>query len=97
MHEEAIRLWGYNGIVAQDGFEALLKVAEHSPDLIVSDLRMPQMSGFELLSVLRRRYPEIPVLCLSSDFQALNAPYVICDAFLRKGVDELHQLRAKII
>jgi DNA-binding NarL/FixJ family response regulator len=44
MHAEALRTWGYKSVVAHDGFEALLKVAEHSPDPVVSDLRMPRMS-----------------------------------------------------
>jgi CheY-like chemotaxis protein len=97
MHAEALRTWGYKSVVAHDGFEALLKVAEHSPDLIVSDLRMPRMSGFELLSVLRRRYPEIPVLCISADYDTpLAPPDIICDTFFGKGRYDLVELRAKI-
>jgi Response regulator receiver domain len=40
---------------AADGFEALLHFQDRAPDLLLSDLNMPAMSGFELLSVIRRR------------------------------------------
>ena len=97
MHAVALGSWGYQSVVARDGFDALLKVAEHSPDLVISDLRMHGMSGFELLSVLRRRYPEIPVLCISGDYDPLHIPpHVVCDTFLKKGSYELPDLRAKV-
>jgi CheY-like chemotaxis protein len=41
-HAMALRSWGYEPVVAQNGFDALLKVAEHSPDLVISDLRMQE-------------------------------------------------------
>jgi len=97
MHAVALGGWGYKSVVAQNGFEALLKVAEHSPDLVISDLRMRGMSGFELLSVLRRRYPEIPVLCISGEYDPLHIPpHVVCDTFLKKGSYALPELRANI-
>jgi CheY-like chemotaxis protein len=98
MHAAALENWGYKSAVARDGFEALLKVAEHSPDLVISDLRMRGMTGFELLSVLRRCYPEIPVLCISGEYEPLHLPaYIVCDALLRKGSFELPELRAKVV
>jgi len=74
MFAEALRTWGYHPIVAQDGFDALLKIAEHSPGLVISDLRMPRMAGFELLSVLARRFPVLPVICISAEYGASNWP-----------------------
>ena len=50
---------GYRVSTAEHGFDALLQLKGMTPDVIISDLTMPQMSGFELLSVLRRRFPEI--------------------------------------
>ena len=47
-----IRSSGYELSLARDGFEALLVVDERPPALVISDLNMPGMSGFELLSVL---------------------------------------------
>lgn len=47
---------GYDVSTAEDGFTALQQLRRTLPDLIVSDLNMPQMSGYELLSVVRRRF-----------------------------------------
>lgn len=44
---------GYEVHTAADGFEALLALKRSLPDMIISDLSMPNMSGFELLSVVR--------------------------------------------
>lgn len=54
---------GYEVFTAVHGFDALLQLRSSSPpDIIISDLNMPQMSGFEFLSVVRRRFPEILVI-----------------------------------
>src|ERR1051326_1734947 len=49
---------GYEVSTAKNGFDALLQLKRSGADLVISDLNMPQMSGFELLSVLRRRKTE---------------------------------------
>ena len=44
---------GYRVRSAEDGFSALRELKKEIPDILVSDLNMPGMSGFELLSVVR--------------------------------------------
>jgi DNA-binding NtrC family response regulator len=51
---------------AADGDEALRAVAEASPDVVLSDMRMPRVPGIELLRSLRRDAPEVPVVLLSA-------------------------------
>ena len=77
---------GYEVETACDGFDALVHLKDNLPDLIVSDLNMPQMSGFELLSVVRRRYPQTKVIATSGAYDAKDVPSgVICDGFYPKG------------
>lgn len=56
---------GFEVRTAADGFEALVELRKAPPDIVISDLHMPNMSGFELLSVVRRRFPHIPVIAIS--------------------------------
>jgi len=79
---------GYNVSTAEDGFDALLLLRSANPELIVSDLNMPQMSGFELLSVLRRRFPEVLVIAMSGAYESGDhvPGGVIADAFYAKGL-----------
>ena len=71
---------------AHDGFSALATLRETLPDLIISDLRMPNMSGFEFLSIVRRRFPHIPVIAISGEFvMAAMPPGLLVDVFLQKG------------
>lgn len=77
---------GYKVRSAEDGFSALAKIKNEVPDLILSDLNMPGMSGFELLSVVRRRFPAIRVVAMSGAFSGdALPPGVAADAFFEKG------------
>jgi CheY-like chemotaxis protein len=56
------------------------------PEFLISDLNMPGMSGFELLSVVRRRFPRIRVIAMSGSFSGDKVPSgVAADAFFQKG------------
>ncbi len=78
---------GYDVITAEDGFDAILQLNRTTPDLVISDLNMPKMSGFELLSVVRRRFPNIPVIAISGAYESGESVPggIIADAFYSKG------------
>ena len=59
---------GWKTQTAKDGIEALERVSEIVPDVIVLDLEMPRMNGYEFMNALRSqpRYQEIPVVILTS-------------------------------
>jgi len=80
---------GYEVATAENGFDALLKLKHFSPEVIVSDLNMPKMSGFEFLSVVRRRFPEASVIASSGAYGSRLVPTgVLADAFYAKGEDD---------
>jgi len=60
---------------AEDGFAALDAIHDWMPDILLSDLNMPGMSGFELLSIVRRRLPDIYV-----SRRAAHTPGRVCHA-----------------
>lgn len=88
---------GYEVLCAEDGFEGLNALKRSLPDIIISDLRMPNMNGFEFLSVVRRRFPAIPVIVVSGEFTGINVPEsVLADAFFPKGNYKPDDLYEKI-
>lgn len=85
---------GYSVRSACDGFSALAEIRREVPDLLLSDLNMPRMSGFELLSVVRRRFPAIPVIAMSASYSGEGVPPgVAADAFYEKGFNPDFLLR----
>jgi CheY-like chemotaxis protein len=85
---------GYIVTTAIHGFDALLQLKKRLPDIVLSDLSMPQMSGFELLSVVRRRFPQISVIAMSGAYHSGDAVPggVIADAFYSKGQSDPQML-----
>ncbi len=64
----ALRARGLKVITATDGMDALEKLPNENVDLIITDLNMPNMDGFELLKTIRENenFKELPVIILSS-------------------------------
>jgi CheY-like chemotaxis protein len=70
---------------AVDGLDALMKLKRSLPDLIVSDLRMPRMSGLELLAVVRQRFPHIASIAITGEVFSNNLSGSLIDLCLEKG------------
>jgi len=56
----------YRMSFAADGKEALQQIEKTSPDIVVTDLQMPEMDGFELVREVKQRFPLIPVILITS-------------------------------
>jgi CheY-like chemotaxis protein len=57
---------GWRAVYASSGNEALAALDREQPALVLTDLRMPGMDGLELLEVIRRRYPLVPVVLMTA-------------------------------
>jgi len=96
LFQSSLSTEGYEVRVANDGFAALAQMRRALPDLIITDLKMPNMSGFEFLSVVHRRFPQIPTIAISGEFQLAVEPLgVLADAFLAKPF-RFEELLAKV-
>lgn len=62
----ALEAGGYEVILAYDGAEGLYKAKTESPDLIILDIMMPQLNGFEVATELRRSGDSVPIIVLSA-------------------------------
>lgn len=92
---------GYEVLTAKDGMEGLNALSKSLPDLIISDLNMPRMSGFEFLAVVRERFPRIATIAMSGGHSSGEMPIgLLADAFLQKGnysIKELSQQVEKLL
>lgn len=85
---------GYTVRSAEEGFAALREIRRQSPDIVLCDLNMPRMSGFEFLSVVRHRFPAIQAIAMSGSFCGNEVPSgVAADAFYEKGSSFLALLK----
>jgi two-component system chemotaxis response regulator CheY len=70
--EELLEIEGYDVTVARDGLDALDKLGDPPPAVILLDVMMPRMDGYAFVDELRRRglHPGIPILVLTADGRA---------------------------
>ena len=80
---------GYRVATASNGTEALQKMADITPDLVITDLRMPGMDGLVFLKAAHKRSPETPVVLMTADRDVDTAVAAFragaCD-YLRKPI-----------
>jgi DNA-binding NarL/FixJ family response regulator len=95
-----LELSGYSTRMANDGQEALKLLEEYHPDLVVTDIVMPRMNGYELVRRLRQKpsYRLLPVILLTARIQTQERILGYqsgCDLYLPKPF-ELEELAAAI-
>ena len=62
LYEQELKLEGYDVVTASDGKDALGKIQEQLPDLIIMDINMPKMDGIETMGKILGKNREIPVI-----------------------------------
>ena len=63
---DTLEIEGYSILSAGNGTEALSKLAKNNFRLVVSDIQMPVMDGFQLLTNMQQKHPEIPMLLMTA-------------------------------
>ena len=93
-----LRAAGYGVVMARDGAQALIHLAEMPIDIVISDMRMPGMDGVALLEQVQRRWPDVARLLLTghadmdSAVAAINRGGIV--RYLQKPWDERELLAA---
>ena len=59
---------GCQVLLAEDGFDALAKIADHAPDVVFCDILMPRLDGYQTCTLIKKnsRFAATPVIMLSS-------------------------------
>jgi len=105
--EESIRLLlsceledeGYEVISLGDPLQAMKVIEKEQPDIIILDIKMPQLNGIELLKMIRDKYYDLPVILLSAyssfkrDVAAMASDYYVVKS---ADLNELKKLIKKI-
>ena len=83
---------GFTAITCLSAADALREICQHTPDVIITDINMPGMSGFEFLDRLKEdpAYQHIPVMVLSARADPQSAQEAFdrnADAYLTKPCD----------
>lgn len=90
---------GYQVLLAEDGFDALAKIADHHPDLIFVDIMMPRLDGYQTCSLIKKnpKFAATPVIMLSSKdglFDRARGRMVGSDEYLTKPFTKDSLLKA---
>ena len=90
---------GCQVLLAEDGFDALAKIADHQPDVIFVDIMMPRLDGYQTCSLIKKnqRLRETPVIMLSSKdglFDRARGRMVGSDEYLTKPFTKDSLLKA---
>jgi CheY-like chemotaxis protein len=83
---------GFQAQEAKDGIDGLAKLRDRLPKVIISDLEMPRMTGIEFISVVRRRFPSIPIIVLSGSIQGEFPAEAKPDRWFEKSAQQIPEL-----
>lgn len=84
---EMLEIFEYDSVRADDGLMALEELEKQSFSMIITDMKMPNMTGLELLEKVKEKFPETPVVLISGysvDSMSDNDSGVKPDGFLSK-------------
>jgi twitching motility two-component system response regulator PilG len=92
---------GCRVLVAEDGFDALAKIADNDPDLVFCDILMPRLDGYQTCALIKKspKFHDIPVIMLSSKdglFDRARGRMVGSDQYLTKPFSKDSLIKAVV-
>jgi two-component system, cell cycle response regulator len=96
---ELVSALGFPCELSTSGHDALNKLSTHAHGILLTDMRMPKMSGFELIRIAREKYPDLIIIAMTGyieEFRYLDIVDSGADDFIKKPIDA-GELEAKLI
>jgi len=81
----------YNVLIAKDGAQGVQSTEENHPDLVLMDISLPVMDGYDATRSIRKTFPTLPVIGLSAHAMQGDAEKALaagCTDYLTKPIDE---------
>jgi CheY-like chemotaxis protein len=99
---EMLEVFDYESVRAADGLEAIEKIEQNNISLVITDMRMPKMSGLDLLQKIKEKKPGLPVVVISGyalDDEGSNLLSNMADGFLNKPfkMSDIEQLLKQVV
>lgn len=90
---------GHHAVAAIGGEEALAALQSQQFDLLISDIKMPGMTGFELLAHARQHWPTLPVVLVSAFATEASVTHAEPDGFLSKPfrISQIEELIGRML
>jgi CheY-like chemotaxis protein len=100
-YQQGLTFLGYEVVIAQDGLDAIEALKQQIPDILLLDIIMPNMNGFEVLEAVRKNpdYKELPIIMLTNLSQSsdeLQARELGANDYMIKSNITLKQLVERI-
>ncbi|HEY5038992.1 MAG TPA: response regulator [bacterium] len=90
IYQKALSLEGYKLIQVESGSGMLAELKDTPVDLLITDLKMGPISGLDAISIIKQKYPDLPVIVISGYYKEMvenfNEKAIKIEAFIQKPV-----------
>jgi DNA-binding response OmpR family regulator len=72
LYQDCLQDAGYQVLLSENGLEALAELRDEKVDLMITDLKMPDMNALEMLPLVRKDHPQLPIIVVSAYYRTLQ-------------------------